>query len=92
LLYLAEPVTAERAEGLGLLTAVVDDLDAHVGRIARRLAATPPDALEAMRQHVARAGTEDLATCADAEAQRHVRLLDTQAHRDAVQSLTQRQR
>lgn len=89
LLYLAEPVPAERAERLGLLTAAVadDELSDHVARVARRLAATSPDALALMKTHVARAADADLATCADAEADGHVRLLATDAHRAAVRAL-----
>ena len=91
LLYLAEPVPADRAERLGLLAAAVADdaLAAHVARVARRLADTSPDALRLMKAHVTRAGHADLATCADAEAEGHVRLLATDAHRAAVRALVQ---
>lgn len=89
LLYLAEPVPADRAERLGLVTAAVadDELPAYVARVVRRLAATSPDALRLIKEHVTRAETADLTTCADAEADGHVRLLATEAHRAAVRAL-----
>jgi 2-(1,2-epoxy-1,2-dihydrophenyl)acetyl-CoA isomerase len=89
LLYLAEAVPAQRAQHLGLLTDVVAgaDLPAHARQIASRLAVGSPEAFAAMKEHVARAGGADLATCADAEARSHVHLLDTDTHRSVVATL-----
>jgi 2-(1,2-epoxy-1,2-dihydrophenyl)acetyl-CoA isomerase len=89
LLYLAEAVPAQRAQQLGLLTDVVADADlpAHVRQIASQLAVGSSQAFAAMKDHVTRAGDADLATCADAEAQSHVHLLNTDAHRSAVAAL-----
>ncbi len=90
LLYLSPPLTAARARDLGLVTDTVPDgeLRAHVAERAGRLAAVSPDAAAAMKRHVARAHDHDLAHCADAEADWHVRLLETAAHRDAVRAIT----
>ncbi|TDC86408.1 enoyl-CoA hydratase-related protein [Actinomadura sp. 7K507] len=90
LLFFSPPVPADRARDLGLVTDVLPDdrIRAHVGKLAGRLAASSPDALRAMKEHVARAHDSDLAACADAEAEWHVRLLETGAHRDAVRALT----
>jgi 2-(1,2-epoxy-1,2-dihydrophenyl)acetyl-CoA isomerase len=89
LLYLSQPLPAGRAEELGLVNGTVPDgqLDDHVTHLAHRLAAVSPQALAAMKQHVIRAGTADLARCADAEAEWHVRLVATDHHRDAVRAL-----
>ena len=89
LLYFSPPVPASRARDLGLVTDVLPDdrLRARVGELAARLAAASPDAVRAMKEHVARAHGAGLAACADAEAERHVRLLETGAHRDAVRAL-----
>lgn len=89
LLYLSPSLTAARAQDLGLITEAVPDdrLSEHTAALAARLAAVSPDAVQAMKRHVARAHTHDLAACADAEADWHVRLLESGAHRDAVRAL-----
>ncbi|SEG92929.1 Enoyl-CoA hydratase [Thermomonospora echinospora] len=90
LLYLSPPLTAARAQELGLVTETVPDerLGTHVSELAERLTAVPPDAVKAMKRHVARAHDHDLASCADAEAEWHVRLLESGAHRAAVRAIT----
>ncbi|GAA0571297.1 enoyl-CoA hydratase/isomerase family protein [Actinomadura livida] len=90
LLYLSPALTAARARDLGLVTEAVPDerLREHVAALAARLAAVSPEAVRAMRRHVDRARTHDLAACADAEAEWHVRLLESGAHRDAVRALS----
>ncbi|MFI0350097.1 enoyl-CoA hydratase/isomerase family protein [Actinomadura sp. 9N407] len=89
LLLLSPPLGAARAQELGLVTEAVPDerLGGHVAEVAARLAALSPDAARAMKAHVGRAQDHDLATCADAEAEWHVRLLESDAHRDAVRAL-----
>ncbi|MFB4309429.1 enoyl-CoA hydratase/isomerase family protein [Actinomadura sp. GTD37] len=89
LLYFSPPLPAARARDLGLVTDVLpgERLHGHVAKLAGRLAAASPDALRAMKAHVARAHDADLATCADAEAEWHVRLLESDAHREAVRTL-----
>ncbi|MWA02407.1 enoyl-CoA hydratase [Actinomadura sp. LD22] len=91
LLYLSPPLTAARAQELGLVNEAVadDELAAHVAKTAARLAALSPEAVRAMKEHVARAHDNGLADCADAEAAWHVRLLESGAHRDAVRALAQ---
>ncbi|MFA1545949.1 enoyl-CoA hydratase-related protein [Actinomadura chokoriensis] len=90
LLYFSPPLPAARARDLGLVTDVLPGelLGDHVAKLAGRLAAASPDALRVMKAHVSRAHDADLATCADAEADWHVRLLESDAHRDAVRALT----
>jgi 2-(1,2-epoxy-1,2-dihydrophenyl)acetyl-CoA isomerase len=92
LLYLSEPMTAERAHVLGLVTEVVaDELLRDRGlRTARRLADAPWEAVRAMKEHVRRATEAGLAECADAEAEWHVRLVGTDDHRAAVAALGRR--
>ncbi|MEU5879184.1 enoyl-CoA hydratase-related protein [Spirillospora sp. NPDC047279] len=89
LLLLSPPLDAARARDLGLVNEVVADerLGDHVARLAGHLAALSPDAARAMKAHVARAQDHDLAACADAEAEWHVRLLESDAHRRAVLAL-----
>jgi 2-(1,2-epoxy-1,2-dihydrophenyl)acetyl-CoA isomerase len=90
LLYLSPPLNAARAQALGLVTEAVPDerVGAHVAELAGRLAAVSPDAVSAMKRHVHRAHDHDLAACADAEADSHVRLLSSDAHREAVRAIT----
>jgi 2-(1,2-epoxy-1,2-dihydrophenyl)acetyl-CoA isomerase len=89
LLYLSPALTAARARELGLVNEAVpdDELADRVAEVARRLAGLSPDAVRAMKEHVARAHDHDLADCADAEAAWHVRLLESGAHREAVRAI-----
>ncbi|MGI5330166.1 enoyl-CoA hydratase/isomerase family protein [Actinomadura nitritigenes] len=90
LLYLSPPLTAARARDLGLVNEAVadDELAEHGAKLAARLAALSPDAVSAMRRHVDRAHGHDLAACADAEAEWHVRLLESGGHHDAVRAIS----
>lgn len=76
---------ARNAFSREMLEALAAMLD--LAALAARLAALSPDAVRAMRGHVDRARTHDFAACADAEAEWHVRLLASDAHRDAVRAL-----
>jgi 2-(1,2-epoxy-1,2-dihydrophenyl)acetyl-CoA isomerase len=85
-MYLSPSLTAERARELGLVTEVFPD-DAFAedtAALLRALAERSPHALQAVKSHIGRAEHAGLAECADAEAQWHVRLLDTAEHRTAV--------
>jgi len=86
LLMLAEPVTAERALSLGLVTAVVDDgeLAGAARELAARLAAGPTAAYAAIKEGLAYAATHDLADSLDKEAQLQDALGRTQDHRAAT--------
>jgi 2-(1,2-epoxy-1,2-dihydrophenyl)acetyl-CoA isomerase len=90
LLYLSPALTAARAQDLGLVTGTVPDdrLAEHTAEVAARLARLSPSAAAAMKRHVDRAHDHDFATCADAEAEWHVRLLESDAHRAAVRAFT----
>ncbi len=86
LLMLAEPVTAERALSLGLVTSVVDDEDlAGAARdLAARLAAGPTAAYAAIKEGLAYAATHDLADSLEKEAQLQASLAQTRDHRAAT--------
>ncbi|WP_029432285.1 enoyl-CoA hydratase-related protein [Blastococcus sp. URHD0036] len=90
LLFTSAALTAEAARAEGLLTGVVPDgeLPARGAAVARTLAETSPLALRAVKDNVARASTQDLASCADAEVDWHVRLVETPEHRAAVAALS----
>lgn len=90
LLFTSAVLTAQAARDRGLVTHVVpdDELGSRGAALARTLAATSPLALRAVKDNVARAATEDLASCADAEVDWHVRLVETAEHRAAVQALS----
>jgi 2-(1,2-epoxy-1,2-dihydrophenyl)acetyl-CoA isomerase len=82
LLMLAEPVTAERAHALGLVTTVVNDEDlAGAAReLAARLAAGPTAAYAAIKEGLAYAATHDLADALEKEAQLQASLAQTHDH------------
>jgi 2-(1,2-epoxy-1,2-dihydrophenyl)acetyl-CoA isomerase len=86
LLMLAEPVTAERALALGLVTSVVadDELAAVAGELAARLAAGPTVAYGAIKEGLAFAATHGLADSLDKEAQMQALCGASEDHRSAT--------
>jgi 2-(1,2-epoxy-1,2-dihydrophenyl)acetyl-CoA isomerase len=86
LLMLAEPVTAERALALGLVTTMVndDDLAGAARELAARLAAGPTAAYAAIKEGMAYAATHDLADSLEKEAQLQASLAETHDHRAAT--------
>jgi 2-(1,2-epoxy-1,2-dihydrophenyl)acetyl-CoA isomerase len=91
-LLFAQSLDARRALEWGLVNAVFDD-DRLLGeglRRASQLAGGPQTALTAIKEAVERAQREDLAACADAEVRRHVRLLASEEHLQAVRRLKDR--
>ncbi len=90
LLLTSASLTARDARDVGLVTEVVPDGDLRARglALARTLADTSPLALRAVKDNVARASTQDLASCADAEVDWHVRLVETAEHRAAVSALS----
>ncbi len=90
LLFTSAALTAEAARDRGLVTEVVPDaeLRARGSALARTLADASPLALRAVKDNVSRASAQDLASCADAEVDWHVRLAETAEHRAAVAALS----
>jgi 2-(1,2-epoxy-1,2-dihydrophenyl)acetyl-CoA isomerase len=89
LLFSSAALSAQAARDRGLVNDVVpdDELRSRGAALARTLADISPLALRAVKDNVTRALTEDLAACADAEVDWHVRLVETPEHRAAVAAL-----
>jgi 2-(1,2-epoxy-1,2-dihydrophenyl)acetyl-CoA isomerase len=86
LYYFSPRVDAAEALRLGLLNEVFAEADLvaeALGR-ARRLAHGPTVALRYMKENLNRAVTHDFADCLDQEAVHHLRVFDTDDHREAV--------
>ena len=86
LLMLAEPVPAERALSLGLVTSVVADseLGDAARELADRLAAGPTAAYAAIKDALAYAAVHGLADSLEHEAQLQASLAETRDHRAAT--------
>jgi 2-(1,2-epoxy-1,2-dihydrophenyl)acetyl-CoA isomerase len=86
LLMLAEPVPAERALSMGLLTAVVDDaeLASAAHQLAVRLAAGPTAAYAAIKESLLFAAAHGLGESLEKEAELQARLGATEDHRAAT--------
>ena len=86
LLMLAEPISAERALGLGLLTQIVDDdeLAVRTAELASRLAAGPTAAYAAIKESVLYAAAHDLAAALEREAELQARLGASADHQAAT--------
>ena len=86
LLMLAEPVTAEQALAMGLLTRLVDDdaLAQQARDLAGRLAAGPTQAYGAIKESLLFAAGHGLAAALENEAELQVRLGDTDDHKAAT--------
>ena len=93
LLMLAEPVPAERALSLGLLTSVVDDeeLPDAARALAGRLAAGPTAAYAAIKESLLFAASSSLPDALEHEAQLQERLGQTADHRAATSAFLHKQ-
>lgn len=85
-------VQAEEALALGLLNEVVADGDlmARTAELAGQIARGPPLAIRYMKQNINRAAEADFRTCLDWEADRLVRVAQTQDHREAVRAFIEK--
>ena len=93
LLMLAEPVDAERALGLGLLTSVVDDteLNRAAASLAARLADGPTLAYAAIKQSLLYSGAHGLRASLAHEADQQEALGQTRDHRAATAAFLAKQ-
>ena len=88
MLMLAEPVAAQQALEMGLVSAVVpaDELVAAATELAQRLAAGPTIAYAAIKETLGFAATHDLSDSLAQEAQAQARCGTTEDHRNAVRA------
>ncbi len=93
LLMLAEPVSAEQALALGLLTRVVEDdaLAKHVREFAGRLAAGPTASYGAIKESLLFAAGNGLAASLEKEAELQIRLGQTDDHRAATEAFVNKE-
>ncbi len=88
LYYTAERVGARECERLGIVNRVVadDELQAEALALAKRIASGPPIAIRYMKENLNRAVTQDLRSCLDMEADRLIRVQQTEDFREAVRA------
>lgn len=93
LLMLAEPVPAERALSLGLLTSVVEDeeLASAARALAARLAAGPTAAYAAIKESLLYAASSSLSDALEHEAELQERLGQTADHRGATSAFLRKE-
>jgi 2-(1,2-epoxy-1,2-dihydrophenyl)acetyl-CoA isomerase len=93
LLMLAEPVPADRALSLGLLTAVVDDeeLPGAARELAARLAAGPTAAYAAIKESLFFAATHGLSESLEKEAVLQSALGQTEDHQRATRAFLRKE-
>jgi 2-(1,2-epoxy-1,2-dihydrophenyl)acetyl-CoA isomerase len=93
LLMLAEPVPADQALAMGLLTSVVDDdeLEATAAEFAARLAAGPTLAYAAIKESLAYAASHDLAQALEKEAELQTELGRSADHKNATTAFLNKQ-
>ena len=92
LYYTAERVSAQECERLGIVNRVVPDdkLQEEAMTLAKRIASGPPIAIRYMKENMTRAVTQDLRTCLDMEADRLVRVTQTEDFREAVKAFVEK--
>ena len=92
LYYTAERVSAQECERLGIVNRVVPDdkLQEEAMALAKRIASGPPIAIRYMKENMNRAVTQDLRTCLDMEADRLVRVSQTEDFREAVKAFVEK--
>ena len=88
LYYTADRVSVRECERLGIVNRVVadDELHAEALALAKRIAAGPPIAIGYMKENLNRAVSQDLRTCLDMEADRLIRVQQTEDFREAVRA------
>jgi len=93
LLMLAEPVPADRALSMGLLTAVVadEDLAAAARELAARLAAGPTAAYAAIKESLLFAATHGLGESLEKEAELQSRLGHSADHQNATRAFLRKE-
>jgi 2-(1,2-epoxy-1,2-dihydrophenyl)acetyl-CoA isomerase len=94
LLMLAQPIPAERALGLGLVTSVVpdDELSENALDLARRLAAGPTAAYGAIKEALLFASGHGLDDALEEEAVLQARLGQTVDHKEATAAFVRKER
>ena len=87
-------VLADEELALGLLNEVVADegLAARATELAKQIASGPPLAIRYMKQNINRATQADFKTCLDWEADRLVRVAQTQDHKEAVRAFVEKRK
>lgn len=87
-------IHAEEALALGMLNEVVPDEDfrARTAELAAEIAAGPPLAIRYMKQNINRATQADFKTCLDWEADRLVRVAQTEDHKEAVRAFIEKRK
>jgi 2-(1,2-epoxy-1,2-dihydrophenyl)acetyl-CoA isomerase len=93
LLLLGEPVKAERALELGLVSRVVpaDELAPAAVELARRLAAGPTVSYGAVKAALDHAATHDLASALEREAELQDECAETSDHKNATEAFLKKQ-
>jgi len=84
-------VQAAEALALGLLNEVVEgDVMVRARDLARQIASGPPLAIQYMKQNINRAAEADFKTCLDWEADRLIRVAQTDDHKEAVRAFIEK--
>lgn len=84
-------ILSDEAHTLGLLNEVVEgDVMIRAREMARQIANGPPQAIRFMKQNINRATQADFKTCLDWEADRLVRVAQTEDHKEAVRAFIEK--
>lgn len=92
LYYFSDKLSAEDAEQLGIVNAVLpaETFAADVAAKARQLAAGPTVAYRYMKENLNRAVHGELGECLDMEAAHHIRTGQTDDHREAAKAFVEK--
>jgi len=92
LYFLSPRVDAAECLALGIFDEVVADdaLQARARAMAAEIAAGPPIAIAYMKSHINAAAHSDLRSCLASEADRTIRCMDTNDHREAVKAFMEK--
>jgi 2-(1,2-epoxy-1,2-dihydrophenyl)acetyl-CoA isomerase len=92
LYYFSERLTAEEAERLGIVNAILPaaDFEQEVMARARRLAQGPSIAYRYMKENLNRAVTGEIGDCMDLEVTHHVHTGLTEDHREAARAFVEK--
>ena len=92
LYFFSDKLTAEEAERLGIVNAILpaESFEADVMARARQLAEGPRVAYRYMKENLNRAVHGELGECLDMEAAHHIRTGQTEDHREAAKAFVEK--
>ena len=92
LMFTGRHVQSDEAVSLGLLNELVadDDLKTRTDQLAEQISNGPPKAIQYIKENINRSITENFKVCLDFEADRLVRVAQTEDHKEGIRAFLEK--